>query len=116
MGRKQKRSRSKVSKESTEKPESNEETSIVVPDSVLDMVEQTGLFSDDEHDVEMGLDEAAANVEEIVAKIGPKSGTVVYVGHIPFGLFEQELFDFFSQFGSVQKIRLSRNPKVCFVQ
>jgi len=36
---------------------------------------------------------------------------VIYIGHLPFGFFEQQLKGFFSQFGTVTRVRLSRNPK-----
>lgn len=36
---------------------------------------------------------------------------VVYVGHIPHGFYEKQMKDYFSQFGHVAKIRLSRNKK-----
>ena len=41
---------------------------------------------------------------------GPKRG-VIYLGHIPHGFFENEMLGFFSQFGEVTQVRLSRNPK-----
>ncbi|KAJ7324749.1 hypothetical protein JRQ81_017769 [Phrynocephalus forsythii] len=36
---------------------------------------------------------------------------VIYVGHIPRGLFEPQLREFFSQFGTVKRLRLSRSKK-----
>ncbi|XP_037706238.1 MKI67 FHA domain-interacting nucleolar phosphoprotein [Choloepus didactylus] len=36
---------------------------------------------------------------------------VVYVGHIPRGLFEPQLQAYFSQFGTVTRLRLSRSKK-----
>ncbi|XP_049849342.1 MKI67 FHA domain-interacting nucleolar phosphoprotein-like [Schistocerca gregaria] len=36
---------------------------------------------------------------------------VVYLGHIPFGFFEEEMKKFFSQFGKVNRLRLSRSKK-----
>ncbi|KAI9753253.1 MAG: hypothetical protein M4579_005266 [Chaenotheca gracillima] len=36
---------------------------------------------------------------------------VVYVGRIPHGFYEHEMRDYFSQFGKISKLRLSRNPK-----
>nr|XP_012386338.2 MKI67 FHA domain-interacting nucleolar phosphoprotein-like [Dasypus novemcinctus] len=36
---------------------------------------------------------------------------VVYVGHIPRGLFEPQLREYFSQFGTVKRLRLSRSKK-----
>ncbi|CAL1533952.1 unnamed protein product [Lymnaea stagnalis] len=36
---------------------------------------------------------------------------VVYIGHVPHGFFEKELFQYFSQFGKVLKVKLSRSSK-----
>jgi nucleolar protein 15 len=36
---------------------------------------------------------------------------VIYIGHLPFGFFEQQLKGFFTQFGTVTRVRVSRNPK-----
>ncbi|KAH7650292.1 hypothetical protein FG379_003364 [Cryptosporidium bovis] len=36
---------------------------------------------------------------------------IVYVGHIPFGLFEPQLREYFSQFGEIRRIKLSRSKK-----
>ncbi|KDD76310.1 hypothetical protein H632_c274p2 [Helicosporidium sp. ATCC 50920] len=36
---------------------------------------------------------------------------VVYLGHIPHGFYEDQMRDYFSQFGTVNKVRLSRNKK-----
>ena len=36
---------------------------------------------------------------------------VVFVGHIPHGFYEDQMRDYFSQFGHVTRIRLSRSPK-----
>jgi RNA recognition motif-containing protein len=38
-------------------------------------------------------------------------GAVVYLGHVPYGFFEEQIRGFFSQFGSVGRLRLSRSPK-----
>ncbi|GAB6032021.1 hypothetical protein CHUAL_010393 [Chamberlinius hualienensis] len=38
----------------------------------------------------------------------PKNG-VVYVGHIPYGFFEDQMRGYFSQFGEVRRLRLSRS-------
>ena len=40
-----------------------------------------------------------------------KSG-VVYIGHLPHGFYEEELKGYFSQFGSINKVRVARNKKV----
>ena len=37
---------------------------------------------------------------------------VIYIGHLPFGFFEDQLRGFFSQFGTITRLRLSRNKKV----
>ena len=37
---------------------------------------------------------------------------VLYVGHIPHGFYEHEMRSFFSQFGTVNRLRLSRSKKV----
>ncbi|CAB3997116.1 MKI67 FHA domain-interacting nucleolar phospho -like, partial [Paramuricea clavata] len=36
---------------------------------------------------------------------------VLYVGHIPHGFYEHEMRGFFSQFGTVNRLRLSRSKK-----
>lgn len=43
---------------------------------------------------------------------GPKTGTgTVYVGRIPHGFYEHEMRQYFSQFGPITRLRLSRNKK-----
>ncbi|GAA5891233.1 hypothetical protein JCM6882_004630 [Rhodosporidiobolus microsporus] len=52
-------------------------------------------------------------VEKKVAKEekkAPKTGTV-YLGRIPKGFYEEEMRSYFSQFGEVTRLRLSRNKK-----
>jgi nucleolar protein 15 len=52
--------------------------------------------------------------KKAVAKAGnadEELSNVVYVGHIPHGFFEKQMKEYFSQFGHVAKIRLSRNKK-----
>lgn len=36
---------------------------------------------------------------------------VIYIGHIPHGFYEKQMKEFFSQFGHVSHVRLSRNKK-----
>jgi len=36
---------------------------------------------------------------------------VVYLGHIPYGFFENQMKEFFGQFGVVTRVKLSRNKK-----
>lgn len=40
---------------------------------------------------------------------------VIYVGHLPLGLFEPQLKSYFQQFGEVQRLRLSRSKKVVHI-
>ncbi|KAI9209700.1 uncharacterized protein BJ171DRAFT_484807 [Polychytrium aggregatum] len=47
-------------------------------------------------------------------KVAPSSSSsagVVYVGRIPHGFYEQQMRMYFSQFGEVSRLRLSRNKK-----
>lgn len=39
---------------------------------------------------------------------------VVYLGHIPYGFFEDQIRGFFSQFGDVTRLKLARSKKVSF--
>jgi nucleolar protein 15 len=45
-------------------------------------------------------------------KKNPKKRGVVYLGHIPHGFYEEELRGFFSQFGEVSRVKVSRSSKV----
>ena len=36
----------------------------------------------------------------------------VYVGHIPRGFYEKQMKGYFSQFGKINKLRLSRSKRV----
>jgi nucleolar protein 15 len=37
---------------------------------------------------------------------------VVYIGHLPHGFYEEELKKFFSQFGEVSRVKVSRSCRV----
>lgn len=41
----------------------------------------------------------------------PPTAGVVYVGHLPRGFYEDEIRDFFSQFGEVTRVRVARSKK-----
>eukprot|EP00965_Chrysotila_dentata_P070970 2345471-Pleurochrysis_carterae.AAC.5 len=43
-----------------------------------------------------------------------QAGAVLYLGHIPHGFYEEQMRGFFSQFGTVTRLRLARNSKVCY--
>ena len=42
-----------------------------------------------------------------------KPGTI-YIGHLPRGFYDEQLHGYFSQFGTVLKIRLARSKKVSY--
>ena len=68
-------------------------------------------FEEDSNDVSIPSEESYeldADEEAIDAAAAP---TVLYVGHIPYGFFEKEMKDFFSQFGRVMKVRLARSDR-----
>ena len=48
-------------------------------------------------------------IEEVEEPMRPG---IVYVGRIPHGFYEKEMEGFFSQFGEVKRIKVSRNKKV----
>nr|KAG5705654.1 hypothetical protein BaRGS_026593 [Batillaria attramentaria] len=53
-----------------------------------------------------------SDVEEIRKKpTGDNKRGVIYLGHIPHGFFEPQMKEFFSQFGQVTRIKLSRSKK-----
>ena len=41
----------------------------------------------------------------------PAGASVLYLGHIPHGFYEEEMRGFFAQFGTVSRVRLARNKK-----
>ena len=44
-------------------------------------------------------------------RIKPSARGIIYIGHLPKGFNENELREFFQQFGSVTKLRVSRSKK-----
>lgn len=74
------------------------------------------LEEDDQKDFERRVAEHKNKQNNNKKKSAPdSSGTnipgVVYLGHIPHGFYEKEMRAFFSQFGSVTRLRLSRSKK-----
>lgn len=59
----------------------------------------------DELQAKLKKTKGAAN--EIAAEMASKKGVIV-LSHIPFGFFEDQMRSFFSQFGTVTRLRLSR--------
>lgn len=49
--------------------------------------------------------------EKLAEKAKSEGPGVVYLGRIPHGFYENEMRQYFSQFGDIKNIRLSRNPK-----
>lgn len=43
-----------------------------------------------------------------------KMSSVVKLKYIPHGFYEKQIFQFFSQFGTVRKVKVLRNRKVHF--
>ena len=54
------------------------------------------------------IDTVVASKKEPVSS---SSGKVVYLGHIPHGFYEKEMTAYFTQFGKIRNLRLSRNKK-----
>lgn len=75
--------------------------------------------SDADEDVNFNEDEKAPKLSAKQRKAikqaedAPKSNVpgVIYVGRVPRGFFEPQMKKYFSQFGKVNKLRLSRNKK-----
>ena len=44
-------------------------------------------------------------------KGGPDKPGTVYIGRVPHGFFEQQMREYFSQFGDITRLRLSRNKR-----
>ncbi|XP_008781225.1 MKI67 FHA domain-interacting nucleolar phosphoprotein-like isoform X2 [Phoenix dactylifera] len=40
-----------------------------------------------------------------------ETGTVLYIGHIPHGFYEEQMEGFFQQFGKIKRLRIARNRK-----
>lgn len=75
-----------------------------VQDGELD-IRETPPISDPTGKVEKQLREAKN-------KVGPDDEPgAIYIGHIPHGFFEVQMRAFFSQFGEITRIRLSRNRR-----
>ncbi|KMZ63162.1 hypothetical protein ZOSMA_41G00040 [Zostera marina] len=47
----------------------------------------------------------------VVPTNGPAPPTALYIGHIPHGFFEEEMKGFFSQFGTLKRLRIARSKK-----
>eukprot|EP00032_Breviata_anathema_P001512 JZ553049.1.p2 GENE.JZ553049.1~~JZ553049.1.p2 ORF type:complete len:201 (+),score=40.89 JZ553049.1:75-605(+) len=45
------------------------------------------------------------------AQLKKEPTNTIYIGHLPYGFFEKEITEYFSQFGKVVNVRVSRNKK-----
>ncbi|KAJ2902334.1 nucleolar protein, partial [Coemansia aciculifera] len=56
---------------------------------------------------------ASAMIRARLDKLKKSKGKpgVVYIGRIPHGFYEKQMMGYFKQFGSIKRLRLSRNPK-----
>lgn len=82
-----------------------------------------GFASTDEEDAAEPEEESAridAKEKSKIAELAKKSCSadktdtdtgVVYVGRIPHGLYEREMKEYFGQFGTISRIRISRNKE-----
>ncbi|KAJ2476825.1 nucleolar protein [Coemansia sp. RSA 2320] len=55
---------------------------------------------------------ASAKIRARLDKLKKTSGKpgVVYIGRIPHGFYEEQMMGYFKQFGTIKRLRLSRNP------
>eukprot|EP01130_Rhizamoeba_saxonica_P010894 TRINITY_DN4492_c0_g1_i4.p1 TRINITY_DN4492_c0_g1~~TRINITY_DN4492_c0_g1_i4.p1 ORF type:complete len:249 (+),score=73.26 TRINITY_DN4492_c0_g1_i4:36-782(+) len=59
---------------------------------------------------------------EVSENAGKMDEGVIYLGHIPYGFFEAQMREYFTQFGEISRLRLSRNKRTgrskhyCFIQ
>ncbi len=58
-----------------------------------------------------GQQPSKAKKESTALEDGDELSSVLYLGHIPHGFYEREMRAYFSQFGAVNRLRLSRAPK-----
>lgn len=58
-----------------------------------------------------GKPASTRNVKSFKQPRNAASRGVVYLGHLPHGFYEEELRGFFSQFGKVARVKVSRSPK-----
>ena len=54
----------------------------------------------------------STEVWEGVGRTNGDDKGLVYVGHLPHGFYEDQLSGYFSQFGTVTKVKVARNKKV----
>lgn len=60
---------------------------------------------------EAAADKLGLKSDDAPSTSSSEPSKVVYLGHIPHGFYEKQLKEYFSQFGRVSKVRLSRSKK-----
>lgn len=125
----------KKSKPAAKSPKAKKEETVEEPDAVVADEEEVDVaddrtkdlmarFDSDDDDAEIttkstfkegqdvGKIPKAKKSDSKAAKDGEPRGTgTVYVGRIPHGFYEHEMRQYFSQFGPITRLRLSRNKK-----
>jgi len=69
------------------------------------------LDADDQTDFERRVADVKKNLSSNPSSSGTNIRGVLYLGHIPHGFFEKEMRSFFSQFGRVTRLRISRSRR-----
>ncbi|KAH7149862.1 hypothetical protein B0J13DRAFT_673639 [Dactylonectria estremocensis] len=73
-----------------------------------DMTEGDNLFKEGQ---DVGKIPKVSKQVEKAAKESNQNTGVIYIGRIPHGFYEHEMRQYFEQFGTINKLRLSRNKK-----
>jgi len=50
-------------------------------------------------------------IREVEVEPVQNTATVLYIGHIPHGFYEDQMEGFFKQFGTIKRLRIARNRK-----
>lgn len=69
------------------------------------------LEDDDQKDFERRVADHKKKMKSGATTSGTNIPGVVYLGHVPHGFYEKEMRAFFSQFGAVTRLRLSRSKR-----
>ncbi|KAJ3371312.1 hypothetical protein HDU91_005339 [Kappamyces sp. JEL0680] len=123
----------KLAKRAAEKPEkevkiylpddeSDNEVDLALETTANDEPGETGSDNAADSDGELDTEAAmimleglprvdAARQQSSAKEMSSKESTVVYLGRIPHGFYEDEMRSYFTQFGQVKRLRLSRNKK-----
>jgi len=98
----------------------NSHTSTDISSSIDEFAEQHSEIKFDKNVEDKIKEKLSREILQVDKK--SKDRGVVYLGHLPYGFFEKQLREFFSQFGDVTRLRVSRNKKTgrsksfCFIE